>query len=74
MYSNTSKVMVDVRSSSPLLYLPLDKLIQQVSESASAPVTEAASAAPRSTTVEPAPSGMDARSRDSARGRERETR
>jgi len=74
VYSNTSKVMVDVRSSSPLLYLPLDKLIQQVSETASTPASEAASAAPRSTTVEPAPSGMDARSRDSARGRERETR
>jgi membrane protease subunit HflK len=75
MYSNTSKVMVDVRSSSPLLYLPLDKLVQQVSESATAPVTEAASAAPRSTAVEPAPAGgMDARSRDTSRGRERETR
>ena len=75
MYSNTSKIMVDVRSGTQLLYLPLDKLIQQATDAAAAvPAQDPASAAPRSTVVEPAPSAMDARSRDSLRGRERETR
>ncbi len=32
IFSNTTKVMVDVRSGNPLLYLPLDKLIQQAAD------------------------------------------
>ncbi|HEX4329538.1 MAG TPA: FtsH protease activity modulator HflK [Burkholderiales bacterium] len=78
VYSNTSKVMVDLHSGSQLLYLPLDKLIQQVTE-ASAGAAAPADSAPRvanggTTGIEPVPPGLEARSRDAQRGRERETR
>jgi membrane protease subunit HflK len=71
VYSNVSKVMVDSSSGSNLLYLPLDRLLQQ----AGAPAT----GAPMVNT--PAPSEVgglggspDIRSRDGARARDREGR
>jgi membrane protease subunit HflK len=43
IFANTTKVLVDVRSSSPLLYLPLDKLLQQAAgESSGRPAGAAA--------------------------------
>jgi membrane protease subunit HflK len=71
VYSNVSKVMVESRSGSNLLYLPLDKLMQQ----AVTPEAAAAAAAPAARN-EPAPSPApsDARSRDGQRTREREVR
>ncbi|WP_413816423.1 FtsH protease activity modulator HflK [Pigmentiphaga sp.] len=36
VFANTSKVLVDTRNGSNLLYLPLDKLMQQVSQEAAA--------------------------------------
>lgn len=69
VYSNVTKVMVDSRSGSNLLYLPLDKLMQQAGGSPAAAPAAAQQAAP---VVDP---GLaDARSRDSSRSRERETR
>lgn len=76
VYSNVSKVMVDSRSGSNLLYLPLDRLLQQ----AGAPAAGAAPAP--SATPAPAPSAIDAastqsvdiRSRADARSRDREGR
>jgi membrane protease subunit HflK len=67
VYSNVSKVMIDVRNNSNLLYLPLDKLLQQ---------TAAAPAATPAPATEPAPpaAAADSRSRDNARSRERESR
>lgn len=67
VYSNVSKVMVDSRNGSNLLYLPLDRLLQQ----AGAP----AAAAPMVTTPSPSEVGglggsPDIRSRDNARARE----
>ena len=66
--SNTSKVMVDTKSGSNLLYLPLDKLMQMaapnVVESASKLHVPEATPVPESTT----------RSRDAFRSREREPR
>jgi modulator of FtsH protease HflK len=70
VYSNVSKVMVDSRSGgSNLLYLPLDKLMQQ----AGAP---APAAAPTSVpTPESVPAAAaDARTRDGARTRDRDVR
>ena len=75
--SSTSKVMVDARAGSQLLYLPLDKIIQM---SGAAPLNEPAAAAaavapaarvptPQDPVVAPAEAG--ARSRDALRGRER---
>lgn len=67
VYSNVSKVMVETRSGSNLLYLPLDKLMQ----AAGAPLAAPAAAAG----TEPvAPPAGDARSRDNQRSRDRETR
>lgn len=73
VYSNVTKVMVDTRSGSNLLYLPLDKVLQQAG--ATGPAAAAgASPAPDA----PAPSGAaapaDVRSRDGTRTRDREGR
>jgi membrane protease subunit HflK len=76
VYSNVTKVMVDTRSNSNLLYLPLDKLMQQVAPAAAAvaPTPGGIGVASPETNV-PAPAGVvDARSRDGSRGRERDVR
>ncbi|HYM48857.1 MAG TPA: FtsH protease activity modulator HflK [Burkholderiaceae bacterium] len=67
VFSNTSKVMVDVRNSSPLLYLPFDKLMQQALQDAGAP-RAAPTAVP-----EPAPV-PETRGRDNLRTRDRDAR
>ncbi len=74
VYSNVTKVMVDSRSGSNLLYLPLDRLLQQSA-------TAAPAAGPGVTVVPPPspidPTGtqsVDIRSRDNARTRDREGR
>jgi membrane protease subunit HflK len=74
VYSNVTKVMVESKSGSNLLYLPLDKLLQQNATGASG-----VAAAP---TVPPAATdgagggaaGLDVRSRDGSRSRDRESR
>ena len=70
MYSNVSKVLVDSRNGSNLLYLPLDKLLQQ----ANVIPGSAAPAATETTPVAPAAAAADARSRDGGRSRDREGR
>jgi membrane protease subunit HflK len=70
IFSTTTKVMIDVRSGNPLLYLPLDKLIQQAA-------TEATSQRPAGSSVPadaPPPVVPGERVRDNVRGREREGR
>ena len=77
VFSNSSKVMVDMRSGSPLLYLPLDKLVQQgASAAVTLPGAEPSGAGgPRTQSVEPGPpTGTDVRSRDAQRNRDREVR
>lgn len=70
VYSNVSKVMVDSRSGSNLLYLPLDKLIQQAGGTVT--VSPPAPAAVPDSTL---PSGnADVRSRDGLRSRDRDGR
>ncbi len=73
IYSNVTKVLVDSRSGSNLLYLPLDRLLQQAG----------ASTVPGQTVLVPPPapaesvgssSTADIRSRDNARTRDREGR
>ena len=46
VYTNVSKVMIDTHSGSNLLYLPLDKLLQQAGAVAPAPAAPAAPATP----------------------------
>lgn len=69
IYSNVTKVMVDSRQGSNLLYLPLDKIMQM-----SGQATDAAGAAPAVPATAPATSTPDARTRDAARVRDRDTR
>ncbi len=69
VYTNVSKIMVETRSGSNLLYLPLDKLMQSVT---GAVPGVAAPAAPSTETTTTPPA--DARSRDNLRSREREGR
>ena len=69
IYNSVSKVMVESRDGSNLLYLPLDKLMQQAGAPAEA---AAAPATPRS---DAGSSGsVDARARDNQRSRDRESR
>ena len=74
MYGNVTKMLVDSRQSSNLLYLPLDKIIQQAAAADAPAASVAAPAAPATTgTPTPAPAA-DSRTRDSARTRDREAR
>ncbi len=70
VYSNVSKVMVDSKNNSNLLYLPLDKLISQSGGEAQA------TAAPTSADTSPAgpAAAVDVRSRDGQRSRDRDGR
>jgi membrane protease subunit HflK len=72
IYSNVTKILVDSRQGSNLLYLPLDKIMQQVSQGGMA-ATES-SPAPVAPPPSASGSAVDSRTRDSGRGRERETR
>jgi membrane protease subunit HflK len=77
VYSNVTKVMVDARQGSNLLYLPLDKLMQ-MSNGGAAPVAPAAPAgapaADAASAATPASTSQDVRSRDGLRGRDRDAR
>ena len=56
VYSNVTKVLVDSKQGSNLLYLPLDKIIQQVGQAGSGDATVSASPASSSTAPDaPAP-------------------
>ncbi|MEO7243588.1 MAG: FtsH protease activity modulator HflK [Rubrivivax sp.] len=69
VFGNVSKVMVDSRSASNLLYLPLDRLLQ------AGGATPAPAAAPAAPAVEAAAAtSVDVRSRDDGRSRAREGR
>jgi modulator of FtsH protease HflK len=73
VYSNVSKVMVESRNGSNLLYLPLDKLLQQSGAPApAAPGTNIATPTPPA--AEPSTGQIDIRSRDGGRTRDREGR
>lgn len=79
VYSSVTKVLVESRQGSNLLYLPLDKIMQMTAQGDAA-VTGEALLTPGSATVPTTPSApisslpLDARSRDAARSRDRETR
>jgi membrane protease subunit HflK len=72
IYSSVTKIMVDSKQGSNLLYLPLDKLIQMTGQ-----VAQDTAAMPAASTPSPANAAAaisDARARDAARDRTRETR
>jgi len=73
IYSNTTKVLVDTKQGSNLLYLPLDKIIQQTNPNNG--TTAAADAAPSAanTPANPSAPAADVRARD-GRSRDRDGR
>ncbi|CAN5280696.1 FtsH protease activity modulator HflK [soil metagenome] len=79
VYTNVTKVLVDSRQGSNLLYLPLDKIMQMSGQSgaatASDPLLPLAGGAASNVTQSPV-NGLpvDSRARDTSRTRERETR
>ncbi len=72
--TNVSKVMVESRAGSNLLYLPLDRLIQQATPAAAAGVAPQAPAAAPSESLPSGGIASDARSRDGGRSRDRDGR
>jgi membrane protease subunit HflK len=74
IYSNTTKVLVDTKQGSNLLYLPLDKIIQQTSQAnGAAPSADAAHNNAANTPANPGAPAADARARD-GRSRDRDSR
>ena len=67
--ASTSKILIDAKAGNNLLYLPLDKIIQMSTASAT-PEGQASLPSARATEPPPAPD-TGARSRDALRGRER---
>jgi membrane protease subunit HflK len=76
IYSSVTKVLVESRQGSNLLYLPLDKILQQVAQGGAAVAAEpaVAPAAPAQSPAAPAGVSGDSRARDNSRTRDRETR
>ena len=79
VYSNVTKVLVESRQGSNLLYLPLDKIMQMTGSSAPATTSDAMSPGVTSAPAIALPPAnttatADPRSRDSSRTRDRETR
>jgi len=75
IYSSVTKILVESRQGSQLLYLPLDKIIQQVGAGGAAVAPPPEPANPSQTAAPSAGAGVsDARARDNGRGRERESR
>ncbi|MCB2026816.1 MAG: FtsH protease activity modulator HflK, partial [Ottowia sp.] len=78
IYGNVNKVIVDSKSGSNLLYLPLDKVMQSAGAQPSAAAEPAGSnpspAAAAAAAAAAANNNNDARARDNARSRERESR
>ena len=72
MYGNVTKIMVDSKQGSNLLYLPLDKIMQMTGEGADAAAVAGPAAVPAN--AAPAAANNDQRIRDTSRSRERDTR
>ncbi len=75
VYTSVTKVLVDSRQGNSLLYLPLDKLMQQAGAAAesAAPASGATATVP-SVPATPAAIPGDSRARDNSRTRDRESR
>ena len=76
IYGNVTKVLVDSKQGSNMLYLPLDKIMQLSSQvGAEASATSAAATASSPVTVPAAPAvAADGRNRDGLRSRDRDVR
>ncbi len=74
VYSSVTKVLVDSRQGNSLLYLPLDKLMQQAGAAAEAAVAPSQAAVAPALPATPVAIPGESRARDNSRTRERETR
>lgn len=79
VYTNVTKVLVESRNGSNLLYLPIDKIMQMTSQNGAATGADGAAltggGTAAATTQPPVTSlPLDSRARDTSRTRERETR
>lgn len=78
IYANVTKVLVESRQGSSLMYLPLDRILQQAGggSTAGAAVEPAPAAGTSGNNTSPPSAGSsgDSRTRDNARSRDRETR
>jgi membrane protease subunit HflK len=70
IYSNTTKVLIDAKAGSNLLYLPLDKIMQMTGQPGAAGAAPASAPPASQPTSTPASRSLDA----AARSRERESR
>ena len=73
IYSNVTKVLVDSRQGATLLNLPLEKILQMNGLDALTPAAAAVAAPPGAPAIAPS-NGLDNRSRDTSRNRDRDTR
>ena len=74
VYSNVTKVLVESRQGSNLLYLPLDKLMQATGQGGAAKAAVEPAGSATLPPVAPSTSTLDTRARDTSRTRDRETR
>jgi modulator of FtsH protease HflK len=74
IYSNVTKVLIETRQGSNLLYLPLDRIMQQVTQGGVAAPSDAGASAPPAASPAPGIGSSDPRSRDNSRTRDRESR
>ena len=74
VYSNVTKVLVESRQGSNLLYLPLDKLMQATTQGGGAKTGAEPAGSAALPPVAPSTSTLDTRARDTSRTRDRETR
>jgi membrane protease subunit HflK len=74
IYANVTKVLVDSRQGSNLLYLPLDKIMQTAVQPAAGQSESAGAAASSTPVVIPSTLSNDSRARDTSRTRDRESR
>jgi modulator of FtsH protease HflK len=69
IYSSVTKVMVDSKQGSNMMFLPLDKVLQMSGAESTATTGTGAASGPPSAPVAPAPSIPDSRTRDNSRSR-----
>ena len=74
VYQNVSKVMVDSRANSNLLYLPLDRLLQQAGGPIAPGLVPQSGGTGGETSSNSTPAPIDTRSRDGQRSRDRDSR
>jgi membrane protease subunit HflK len=74
IYANVTKVVIDSKQGSNLMYLPLDKLIQMTATPSTAAATVDTPANTAAPSTAPSSAPPDPRSRDSLRSRDRENR